>query len=467
MKKKPKKILLLLIFTALYTSISFTQKTNQTHREVDQLIAIGLTENLALKQHELALAQSLEALKEARGMFLPSLSIEARHTWAGGGRVIDMPIGDMVNPVHLTLNQLLLLHGAQPVYPANIPNQHIPFLRDTDQETKLRIVQPLFHPSIYYNYKIKKDLDAIEKAKLNVFKRQLVADIKTAYYNYLKTIKIKELLENTRPLLEENLHLNQSLFNNHKKTQEVVLRAKAELSLLDQQQQEAQKNSQLAAAYLNFLLNRPLDTHINSSNTDNTPTLPPLQLESLYQNALSHRAEFIQLQHAISAAHHTTQLHQSTILPTVNAVFDYGFQGEKYRFTGNDDYWSSSLVLSWNLFHGGQDQAKKMQAHFQQKQLQTQHSQLELQVKLQVQDAFLNLQVAQKTVIYTRDTLESQEQAFFIVSKKYEQDIIPQIEYMKARNDLTTAHINYIIAVYDRLIKEAQMEKTAALYQFH
>ncbi|UCH94732.1 MAG: TolC family protein, partial [Candidatus Aminicenantes bacterium] len=152
---------------------------------LDEYIEIGLNSNLALKQQEFSLEKSLKALKEAKGMFLPSISIEARYSRAGGGRMIDVPIGDMINPIHTTLNQLLTLHEFPPVYPANIPNERIPFLRESEQDTRLRVIQPIFQPAVYYNVKIKKDLTGIEKAKLNVFKRQLTADIKSAYFTYL------------------------------------------------------------------------------------------------------------------------------------------------------------------------------------------------------------------------------------------------------------------------------------------
>jgi hypothetical protein len=45
--------------------------------------------------------------------------------------------------------------------------------------------------------------------------------------------------------------------------------------------------------------------------------------------------------------------------------------------------------------------------------------------------------------------------------------MVPQIEYMKARNDFTSAGINYIIAIYDYYIKEAQLERVCAINAFN
>jgi len=203
----------------------------------------GLAGNLVLKQEGLSLEKSLQALKEARGMFLPSVSIEARYSRAGGGRDIEFPVGDLINPIHSTLNQLLAGMGQPPVFPADLQNEVIPFLRETEHETKLRVVQPVFQPALYYNYRIQTRVRNLQAAKLNAFKRQLVLDIKKAYFDYLKTLKVKELLDGTRLLLEENLRVSRSLFENHKRTEEVVFRSKAELSSLEQQIAEAEKGS--------------------------------------------------------------------------------------------------------------------------------------------------------------------------------------------------------------------------------
>ena len=451
------------LFIGLFLLNGLVCAENSNIAVLEKYIEIGLKSNLALKQQEFSLKKSLKALREARGMFLPSISIEARYSRAGGGRVIDVPIGDMVNPIHMTLNQLLMLHGLAPVYPANIPNERIPFLRKTEHDTKLRVVQPIFQPAIYYNAKIKKDLTGIERARLNVFKRQLTADIKNAYFTYLQTIKIKELLDNTRDLLEENLRLNQSLFRNQKVTEEVVFRSKAELSKLDQQREEAEKNKRMAAAYFNFLLNRPLETGVEIGAVDEKPVLKDYNCEQLAAHALRHRGEFRQLQEAVNAAYHTIGLRKSSILPSVNAVFDYGFQGEKYSFTGKDDYWMGSLLLSWNLFRGGQDTAGKNQALYEKKRLETQQKELENQIKLQVKEAYYNLEVAKKAIIATEATLKSHKEVFFIVSKKYEQGMVPQIEHIKARDDYTGAGIGHIMAIYDYYIKEAQLERVSAI----
>jgi outer membrane protein len=461
-----KKIIKYVLF-CVWVGVVFSGMGFADSSALKEYIKIGLKNNLLLKQQQMSLQKSLQVLREAKGMFLPSISIESRYSRAGGGRVIEMPIGDLVNPTHLALNQLLMMNGLEPAFPGDIPNEVIPFLREQEHETKLRVVQPVFQPGIYYNLKIKKSMNSIEKGKMHVLKRQLVEDIKTAFYNYAKSLKIKELILNTKELLKENLALNKSLFKNHKRTEEVVFRAKAELSNLEQQLEVAQKNCRMSASYFNFLLDRPLDTGIQPmkiKGKKDKPDFREYQLESLVTQALKSRKEFFQLQKAINATESTIGLHKSKWFPTVTAVFDYGFQGETYRFSKEDDYWMGNLVFSWNLYNGGQDIARKNQAVLQKKQLTFQERELENKIRLEVQEAYLDLMGAKKNITFMKDSLISRKETFSIVSTKYQQGMVPQIEFMKARNDFTTAEINFFVAVFDYYIKESHLERVSALY---
>ena len=175
------------------------------------------------------------------------------------------------------------------------------------------------------------------------------------------------------------------------------------------------------------------------------------------------RDELHQIEEYQELNERVTDLHRGKSIPGLYGVVDYGFQGEKYSFTGSDDYWMGSLLLSWNLFRGGQDTARKNQALYEKKRLETQQKELENQIKLQVKEAYYNLEVAKKAMISTEDTLKSQKEAFSIVSKKYEQGMVPQIEHIKARDDYTNAGISHIIAIYDYYIKEALLERVSAM----
>ncbi len=427
---------------------------------LDRYIEIALENNLALQQQEFSFEKSVAALQEARGLFFPEISINARYSRAGGGRLIEIPVGQFVNPVYKTLNYLL----QQNVFPEDIGTQTFPFLREEEQETKIRAVQPLFKPEIFYNYQIKNRLSEIERAGKDAFALQLVAEVKTAYYNFLKTLEIIHFLERTQELLQENLRVNEKLVDTHKATLENVYRARADLSELEKQQAEAMKNRDVAQAYFNFLLNRsPVET-IELVQIDFPLVSPAMDLTAAENLALQNRHELKQMKAGIEVAQSGIQVKRAAFLPSVFALLDYGFQGEQYRFSQKDDFWMASAILEWNLFRGFQDKARIQQSILEKKKMETRQQELENQIRLEVREAWHNLQVADKNIQSTRDRLDSQKKSFELMNKKYQQGMVLQIEYLDARNNYLQSEIQHIIAVYDFYIRQAELERTLASY---
>jgi outer membrane protein TolC len=430
---------------------------------LERYVQEGLSNNLALKQIDFSLQGSRQALEEAKGMFFPSIGIEARYSRAGGGREIVIPIGDLMNPVYQTINELLSAQGLPPRPFPELDNEIVPFLREEEHETKIRLVQPIFQPSIYYNYRIKSSMKRAREAEREAFRRQLIADIKTAYFNFLKTVKVVELLDSTRELLEENLRVSTALVDARKATPDAVYRARAEISVLDQQRTEAERDMRLSASYFNFMLNRDHDESIDLPERELAVSDSGIDQVEALRIALDRREEIDQVENAVEAARNNVRLESSTFFPTFSLVLDYGIQGEFYRISGQDDFWMGSLLLQWNLFNGFQKKARRNQAVLKKNALEAQLEELKARIELQVREACDNLLVARMGVASTRDRVVSAEKSFKVVKGKYREGISPQIEFLDARNTLTSAEIDRIIAIYDYFVRCAEFERVTGL----
>ena len=117
-------------------------------------------------------------------------------------------------------------------------------------------------PAIRQNMRIQAALSDAAIEELSVTRRDVVAEIKTAYYRYLQSERAVEILEAARELVAENLRVSQKLFDNGKATADVVYRAEAEVSTVEQQLAKAETDRNLAASAFNLTLNRPLDDPI-------------------------------------------------------------------------------------------------------------------------------------------------------------------------------------------------------------
>ena len=88
------------------------------------LVDGALRYNLELAAAGAGIEQRLAALDQARARYWPVLDLNARYSVANGGRTIDVPVGDLVNPIYGALARLQ--PGTR--YPT-VANQQIPFLQ--------------------------------------------------------------------------------------------------------------------------------------------------------------------------------------------------------------------------------------------------------------------------------------------------------------------------------------------------
>jgi outer membrane protein TolC len=445
-----------LSFTLLLIGTICIQAFSQSS-VLDSYVEEGLKTNLALQQQNISLEKNAAALQEAKAMFMPTLDLEARYSRAAGGRLIEFPIGDLLNPVYGTLNQLT--ESSQ--FPT-VNNEAIPFLRPQEHETRLRFVQPILQPGLLYNYQIRHTQVDMQSHAVDVYKRQLKADIRSSYYTYLKTVRVIDLYKKVQSLQQENIAFNEKLFKNDKITYDVIYASKADLSETELKLAEAEKNRKVATAYFNFLLNKPLDSGIEADTVDTFKDILVPGEDELIALSLQNREEFKQMKSGIVASEQNLKLNRSRALPTLNLVVDYGFQGTNYRFTSNDDYVMGSLLLNWRIFGGMQNRSRVVQANLDKQRLQTQQSELQNQIQLQVTTAAENARVARQSIQTTTERLESARKYFSIVNKKYREGAALYIEYLSALTTLTNAGISKIVAEYDYQIKLIELNRTAA-----
>jgi outer membrane protein len=427
---------------------------------LNEYIRYGIGNNLSLKQKQSGYEKSLEALREAHGLFYPNISVNARYSVAEGGRVLDFPVGDMLNPVYSTLNDLT----SSTIFPM-IENQQFRFLRPTEHDTKIRLIQPLFNPDIYYNSKIKKELTVFEGTDVEQYKRELVAEIKKAYYNLAMADGILIMLKKTRKLLLENIRVNKKLVENAKLTIDNVYRSEAELSKFDQELQEAEKNRETGSAYFNFLLNRPLSDTIILQEPLSYPVLADLPGD-FSQSAIENREELKKLENYSNINEMQIRLNQSEKLPDLFIAVDYGFQGEKYEFNKNQDYVQASAVLTWNLFSGFQNRTKIKQAMIDKTIIDSQLQEAKNQIGLQVINVMNELLTAEKGITAAESRLKNAIEGFRLVNRKYEEGQASLIEFIDARTTLTRSEENLIISKFRYLSCFAEFEKITAINKY-
>ena len=451
--KRSLSVPLIGIVGGLLVAISATAQTT-----LDGYIKKGLDSNLALHQKTFDLQKAQLDLKRAKTLFYPQAGIASQYTLASGGRKQDIPIGDLLNNVYSTLNQLT----GQGKFP-QVSNQSISFLPNDFHDTRLEVSMPLVNTDIYYNRAIKQELIHTTQADIDIYKRELVKNIKEAYYQYLQAGKAVDIYNNALALASENLRVSEKLMQNTMATKETVLRARAQVSQVKASLITAGNQQQNAAAYFNFLLNQSLDTPV---------TIDSAVLQQVNTTATTavdvpvHREELTKLQSAQKVVNTSIKMNRSYLVPKLNAFYHVGYQGFGFHFNSDQFYQLGGLQLQWDIFKANDNKYKIKQSQLDLENINTQYKDVEHQLTLQVQTTYNDYRSAVQTLQALTDEVQSTQETYRFAERRFREGQALQIELIDARTQLTNAQLNYSLAQLAVLTRAAELERVTASYTF-
>lgn len=435
-------------------SIDATPPVNEI---IEEYVREGLAANLGLQGATIEVERSQAALDVARARFLPEAAIVARYTRAEGGREISLPLAAAFNPVYGTLNELLIASGQAPRF-GLIEDPRFLLQREREQDTRLSLRQPLFVPAIPAAVRAQKAaLDANDFARLALSQR-LRRDITVGYLDWLQADRAARILAASQKLLEENLRVTRALFDNGVITRDQVLRAEAESLALEQQRLEVDGGVDQLRAYVNFLLNRDLDTALKTGSIDREIDVVSRDLDSLRAAALNQRAEVSQARSATAIAAAQRDLARAERLPTLALAIDGGTQGERYEFGRGRNFATLSLLLNWTLFDGGARRAEERAARLLERQFGLRNDELRQSIQLEVQQAFDALLSAEAATRAATARARAAQAAFTIATRKRDAGVISQVEFLDAQTSLTAAELDLNRLRFATISRQAELD---------
>jgi outer membrane protein TolC len=422
--------------------------------KLDEYIRQGLASNESIRQQNFVLEKNIYALKEAKSMFLPDVTFSTTYTKADGGRTIDFPTGDLFNGVYSTLNKLT---GSN-AFP-QLQNQRIQLNPDNFYDAKFRTTLPILNAELIYNKRIKAQQIDLQKTEVLLYKRELVKEIKTAHYNYLKAVNATGIYQSSLRLVEEGQRINTKLYDNSKVNRTVVLRSQNEVSRINASLIGAQKTAESARYYFNFLLNRPLT---DSILLDDMKALPAG--EQLMGNSVSGREELSKLKIARDINGNLTGLARSYIIPKLGTFIDLGSQAFDWKFNNQSRYYLFGVSLEWNLFSSGKNNYRVKQALADREALasQTDYVQQQLLTELKVRQAGMQSAIAQYEAAQSQ--LRTSQTYYSDMLKLYKQGMAIYIELLDAQNQWIDAQLQSNIALYDTWIANTAIERANASF---
>jgi outer membrane protein TolC len=415
------------------------------------LVREALQNNLQLAATRLTERRAEAAERGARGLALPSLAIDSRRSRLDG--VID--VGTLVNPAYAALNRIT----NSTAFPTDI-HQTLP----QQQETHLRLAQPVFNPAIGAARQAAGAQVHAQEAFTAAAARDVAAATQSSYFAFASADRVVELDRSVLALTDELLRAAERRLTLGLVTPDAVLRARADRAEAEQALAEAAERRAAAIRALNVVLGRPIDAEPPAILPDSALTFPIDSTPDHYlRRAIDQRDELAQVAWGERAAAASVRAARAAFLPTMSVALDYGTQGRDFRLGADRDFLVASAVLQWNLFNGGQDASRHEQAQLDVERLRVQRADLERQIALQVRGAWGAAQVAKRAVATAIERESAARRKRELVRRRAEQGSASAIDALDARTTWTRAALNLILTRYGYATRWVELERAAAL----
>ncbi len=436
------------IIALLIGSVGYAQSA------LDAYLQEGLATNRVLQEKNISLEQSRLALKAAKSYYLPSLELGGSYTLADGGRTIDLPLGDLLNPAYATLNELTGTNQ----FPT-FENTQEQFFPNNFYDARFRISYPLLNTDRKYGSQIREQQVRISELDLEVYRADLKRDIKQAYYNYAITETAVDIYREALKLVERNLRNTQSLLDNGSGLPAYVLRAESEVEDVKAKIIDAETKRLNAGYYLNFLVNRDLNSPIEYEQPDLSQAIIPATNQPLDMSA---RAEIQQLESAKAIADIQLKNNKSYLVPDLTAVLDLGAQDFNFDFDDQSRYYLFGLQLNVPIFSGNRNNLAIRDSELNAEILRIQQENTQEQLTLAAAAARNNITSSISALENARKKRTSARSYFKLVETGFQAGTNAYIEYLDARNQLTNAELDVAITYFRLLTNQAILERELA-----
>lgn len=423
---------------------------------LDNYINEALNQNLSIQSEILKKDKQNSKVEQASKLWKPNVDLSASYLFAEGGRELLFPLGDLFNPVYGTLNQLTNTTS----FPSNIENEKIQLTPNNFLDLQLTVSKPLINSSIKYNQIIQKELLRLHDLDIELSKKEIIAQIRIGYYNYLKTFEGLAIMNETEKLLQEVLAFNKKLVKYDKATPDILSDVEFQIANLQSQKAMVKEQQDLAKAYFNLLLNKPLEAEVIVDEnilkgvievTDNITTLK--------NKALQSRLEFKKMDVATAV----NSLNQKRIdkekKPTLGISGGIGLQTESFNFDAGGPLYTIGLGMNWSIIDGGLRKKKMEEIQVDQRILENDRKRFSQQVEMQVTQIFYKIRSLQIRMQAEEVAVKSAKKSYDAINARYRNDKAILIELIQAQNSLTTSKMSRVLSKYDYLILLAELEK--------
>ena len=480
-----------------------------------EAIDIALNQNYAIRNNLLDVANADAQVREAWGAVLPSVDASGSYTrnvktanpfagsdvsslfggsvptdWLGFNEQARTDDDPSTQPIPLQEFQQRQQQGRREAGVSLGGGSGNPFGVANQFQGGLRITQALYNGTAFAAIEGAQALKDVNQLALDRQQQVVIRDVRQAFYQTLLAQQQADVavqsVQRTRQTLQE---VGQQV---RRGVVPKMQRLSTEVQLANQQTQLVQARNQAATAVDNFKMQlgipvaQPIELQ-GELDADNMGRFLQVSTQEALEVAVGRRPDLLQALQAIQLRQVQQNVTRAQYFPSVSAFADFNYSGrvpddrtevtsppnDPFTFdqTTNDffsrSYWNPSvsvgLQINWNLFNGFQTTARIQQDQVAINRARLQYEQLRESVRLEVEQALRNLESARSRITSQQENVERAELAFEFAQKRLSVGESSRLVAREASEQLDTARLNYLQAVYDYLAAKSDFETSIGM----
>ena len=245
-----------------------------------------------------------------------------------------------------------------------------------------------------------------------------------------------------------------------------VLQAEVDLANEEQNLVRARSQRKISRRQLSQVLGLGQTVKVTAANPPEVAGSWDLSLEESIVMAYQNRAELEQQLKQKEIAQENQVIALSGLRPQVSlftnynvrSVIDDGSGGG----TGTGDGLAIGAQVQWNLFDGGQSQARARQAEENEAIAENRFEQTRNQIRTEVEQAFYDLQANNQNIDTARIAVRQAEESLRLARLRFQAGVGTQIDVINAQSELTRARQNLLTAIIDYNRSLASLERAVS-----
>jgi outer membrane protein TolC len=287
--------------------------------------------------------------------------------------------------------------------------------------------------------------------------QEVIFNVIGSYTNELLARESVRVAETSVKSAQEDLSRAQARQDQGQALLSDVLLAKVQLAQAKEDLIRARNNEAIGRASLNVAMGLPENAPTQIEGKLTQGAFQPGGLEERQKQALAKRPDYQQVLISREKAANGVAEARAEFLPTVNAFAAWEVDNQSFASRGGNN-WTAGARVNFNIFDGGRHRARVAETHARERQAEATVTQMAAEVRLQVRQAFLNLQAAGDRVEVSRESASQIEESLRILRDRYETGLATMTDVLATETAHARAQRDFLNAVYDYRMAYAALE---------